>query len=189
MKSRQGSNTIIFWTIELLWTRRIDVLYVRPCEGAKGKTYYVYNICRRLRPPRHALLLRSVSSFRPPRHAVLLRVRSVSFLRLFPRGLTTMATSASFHDVVGLQNGSTPEIGDIRVNVFTFRANTSSAEDGIYRNAIRRNCIRRIGRFSAGRSYCQRSRRNSNFGSISEIIDAMARHVDFESQHRNSQHG
>ncbi|KAG2069800.1 hypothetical protein BDR04DRAFT_1101067 [Suillus decipiens] len=60
-----------------------------------------------------------------------------------------MATSASFHGVLGLQNGSryqidgknflrydgfiaTPEIGDIRVNVFTFGANTASAEDGIY---------------------------------------------------------
>ncbi|KAG2127743.1 hypothetical protein BD769DRAFT_1458881 [Suillus cothurnatus] len=61
----------------------------------------------------------------------------------------TMATSASFHGVVGLQNPSryqidrknywrydafiaTPEIGDIRVNEFTFGANTASAEDGIY---------------------------------------------------------
>ncbi|KAG1870588.1 hypothetical protein DFJ58DRAFT_910965 [Suillus subalutaceus] len=60
-----------------------------------------------------------------------------------------MATSASFYGVVSLQNGSryqidkknfwrydgfiaTPEIGDIRVNVFTFNANTASAEDGIY---------------------------------------------------------
>jgi hypothetical protein len=60
-----------------------------------------------------------------------------------------MATSASFHSVVGLQNPRryqidrknywcydtfivTPEIGDIRVNVFTFGANTASAEDGIY---------------------------------------------------------
>jgi hypothetical protein len=59
------------------------------------------------------------------------------------------ATSASFHGIVGLQNPSryqidrknywrydafiaTPEIGDIRVNVFTFNANTASAEDGIY---------------------------------------------------------
>ncbi|KAG2068496.1 hypothetical protein BDR04DRAFT_769006 [Suillus decipiens] len=59
---------------------------------------------------------------------------------------TTMATSASFHGVVGLQNGSryqidkknywrcdgfiaTPEIGDIRVNVFTFGANAASVED------------------------------------------------------------
>ncbi|KAG2357034.1 hypothetical protein BDR07DRAFT_1421412 [Suillus spraguei] len=59
-----------------------------------------------------------------------------------------MATSASFHGVVGLQNGNryqidkksywrydgfiaTPE-RDIRVNVFTFGANTASAEDGIY---------------------------------------------------------
>ncbi|KAG2105469.1 uncharacterized protein F5147DRAFT_838078 [Suillus discolor] len=57
-----------------------------------------------------------------------------------------MATSASFHGVVGLQNGSryqidkknywrhdafiaTPELGDVRINVFTFGA---SAEDGIY---------------------------------------------------------
>ncbi|KAG2360236.1 hypothetical protein BDR07DRAFT_1413089 [Suillus spraguei] len=57
-----------------------------------------------------------------------------------------MATSASFH---GLQNGSryqidknnywryngfiaTPEMGDIRVNVFTFGANAASVEDGIY---------------------------------------------------------
>ncbi|KAG2366073.1 hypothetical protein BDR07DRAFT_1397269 [Suillus spraguei] len=57
-----------------------------------------------------------------------------------------MATSASFHGVVGLQNGNryqidkksywrydgfiaTPE-RDIRVNVFTFGANTASAEDG-----------------------------------------------------------
>jgi hypothetical protein len=63
--------------------------------------------------------------------------------------LSTIATSASFHGVVGLQNPSryqiarknywrydafiaTPEIGDIRVNVFTFGANTASAEDGIY---------------------------------------------------------
>ncbi|KAG1869967.1 hypothetical protein F4604DRAFT_1926750 [Suillus subluteus] len=60
-----------------------------------------------------------------------------------------MATSASFHGVVGLQNASryvidknnywrydgfiaTPEMGDIPVNVFTFGANTASAEDGIY---------------------------------------------------------
>ncbi|KAG1857635.1 hypothetical protein C8R48DRAFT_775554 [Suillus tomentosus] len=60
-----------------------------------------------------------------------------------------MAVSASFHGVVGLQNGShyqidrknfwrydrfiaTPELGDIRVNVFTFSANTASVEDGIY---------------------------------------------------------
>jgi len=60
-----------------------------------------------------------------------------------------MATSASFHGVVGLQNPSryqiarknywrydafiaTPEIGDIRVNLFTFGADTASAEDGIY---------------------------------------------------------
>ncbi|KAG1879524.1 hypothetical protein C8R48DRAFT_668350 [Suillus tomentosus] len=42
---------------------------------------------------------------------------------------TTMATSASFHGVVGLQNG---KLGDICVNVFTFGANTASAEDGIY---------------------------------------------------------
>jgi hypothetical protein len=63
--------------------------------------------------------------------------------------LSTMATSASFHGVVGLQNPSryqidrknywrydafiaTPEIGDIRVNEFTFGANTASSEDGIY---------------------------------------------------------
>ncbi|KAG2366500.1 hypothetical protein BDR07DRAFT_1480177 [Suillus spraguei] len=39
-----------------------------------------------------------------------------------------MATSASFHGVVGLQD----EMGDIRVNVFTFSANTASAEDGTY---------------------------------------------------------
>ncbi|KAG2142179.1 hypothetical protein BD769DRAFT_1426089 [Suillus cothurnatus] len=62
---------------------------------------------------------------------------------------STMATSASFHGIVGLQNTSryqiarknywhydafiaTPEIGDICVNVFTFGANTASAEDGIY---------------------------------------------------------
>ncbi|KAG2043132.1 hypothetical protein BDR03DRAFT_501334 [Suillus americanus] len=74
---------------------------------------------------------------------------------------------------------ATSEIGDIRVNIFTFGANTASAEDGIYRNTIRRNYIRGIGRFLAGRFYCQRSRRHSNFDSISEIliIDAMARHA------------
>ncbi|KAG2063631.1 hypothetical protein BDR04DRAFT_1123131 [Suillus decipiens] len=60
-----------------------------------------------------------------------------------------MATSASFHGVVGLQNGSryqikkknywhyngfiaTPEMGDICVNVFTFGANAASVEDSIY---------------------------------------------------------
>ncbi|KAG1848783.1 hypothetical protein C8R48DRAFT_836896 [Suillus tomentosus] len=50
---------------------------------------------------------------------------------------TAMANSASFHGVVGLQNGSryqidkknydafiaTPELGDVRINVFTFGAN------------------------------------------------------------------
>jgi hypothetical protein len=62
---------------------------------------------------------------------------------------STMATSASFHGIVGLQNTSryqiarknywhydafiaTPEIGDICVNVFTFGANTASAKDRIY---------------------------------------------------------
>jgi hypothetical protein len=60
-----------------------------------------------------------------------------------------MVTSASFHGVIGLQNPRryqidrknywhygaftvTPEIRDIHVNVFTFGANTASAEDGIY---------------------------------------------------------
>ncbi|KAG2119827.1 uncharacterized protein F5147DRAFT_767295 [Suillus discolor] len=60
-----------------------------------------------------------------------------------------MATSASFHGVVGLRNGSryqidkknywrydafiaTLELGDVRINVFTFGANTASVEDGIY---------------------------------------------------------
>ncbi|KAG2360544.1 hypothetical protein BDR07DRAFT_1486863 [Suillus spraguei] len=60
-----------------------------------------------------------------------------------------MAMSTSFHGVVGLTNGNryqidrknfwrydgfmaTPELGDIHVNVFTFSANTASAEDGIY---------------------------------------------------------
>ncbi|KAG1837931.1 hypothetical protein DFJ58DRAFT_135776 [Suillus subalutaceus] len=75
--------------------------------------------------------------------SVVARSCSVSSL------LSTIATSASFHGVVCLQNGSgyqidkknflrydgfiaTPEIGDIRVNVFTSGANTASAEDGIY---------------------------------------------------------
>ncbi|KAG2064720.1 hypothetical protein BDR04DRAFT_1122371 [Suillus decipiens] len=60
-----------------------------------------------------------------------------------------MVNSASFHGVVGLQNGSqfqinrknywwydgfitAPETGDICVNVFMFGANTASAEDSIY---------------------------------------------------------
>ncbi|KAG2357756.1 hypothetical protein BDR07DRAFT_1379902 [Suillus spraguei] len=61
----------------------------------------------------------------------------------------TMVTSASFHGVVGLQNGSryqideknywrydsfiaTLEMDDIHVNVFTFGANAASVEDSIY---------------------------------------------------------
>jgi hypothetical protein len=79
----------------------------------------------------------------------LMRSATLLFFLLFVQRSILWRLLLLFTGVVGLQNPSryqidrknywrydafiaTPEIGDIRVNVFTFGANTASAEDGIY---------------------------------------------------------
>ncbi|KAG2358142.1 hypothetical protein BDR07DRAFT_1418454 [Suillus spraguei] len=120
----------------------------------------------------------------------------------------TMATSASFHGVVGLQNGSryqidkknywrcdgfiaTLEMGDIRVIVFTFGANAASVEDSMDARTIVGPIIDDDGKSAHSLHLFanDRNRRDRDSRIVGKVMDIMTWHSHIESHHSNLDHG